>query len=98
MIADWRLPSSFQGCEALRTAKSQGKCDLRKFVTAALAGASTFVIAGPAAAHPAPPQHSPTGDGAATALSEIVVTARRRPEGLQDAPLTVNVVTADTLQ
>ncbi|HKR90060.1 MAG TPA: TonB-dependent receptor, partial [Phenylobacterium sp.] len=33
-----------------------------------------------------------------TMLSEIVVTARRRPEGLQNTPLMENVVTSDSLQ
>ncbi|GAB3115411.1 TonB-dependent receptor [Aestuariicella hydrocarbonica] len=36
-------------------------------------------------------------EGLTLALEEIVVTARRKDESLQDVPLTVNVVTADAL-
>ena len=38
------------------------------------------------------------GTGQAFALEEIVVTARRRDETLQDVPLTVNAVTAEQLK
>ena len=36
-------------------------------------------------------------DGAAAMLEELVVTARRREEGLQDAPIAVSAYTAETL-
>src|SRR5881628_2833323 len=72
---------------------------MRKFMTFALAGASITVLAPAAAAQPA------GGPGAAAApaseeatLGEIVVTARRRSESLQEVPQTVNAVTSDTLQ
>jgi iron complex outermembrane receptor protein len=68
-------------------------------LAAGLLGASAFVLATAAAAQTAPVQAAP---GAAPAdeatLGEIVVTARRRSESLQEAPQTVNAVTADTLQ
>src|ERR1700722_13969051 len=37
------------------------------------------------------------GDVASNGLQEVVVTARRRAENLQDVPLTVSAVTADTI-
>ena len=37
-------------------------------------------------------------DAATTSLTEIIVTARRRDESIQDVPQVVNAVTADTLQ
>lgn len=55
-----------------------------------LAGASLLVFANPAAAQ-APP------DRGAVALEEVVVTAQRRSERLQDVPLTVNTVTGADL-
>jgi iron complex outermembrane receptor protein len=36
-------------------------------------------------------------DAEATSLEEIVVTAQRRPERLQDVPITIDNITADTL-
>src|SRR5580698_11356294 len=41
---------------------------------------------------------SAPGDEAGGGLQEVVVTARRRAENLQDVPLTVSAVTADTIQ
>jgi iron complex outermembrane receptor protein len=70
----------------------------------ALAGASLVALAAaahaqdvpPAARAPAPPSPADVRDGAL--VSEVVVTARRRSERLQDVPQSVNAVTADTLQ
>jgi iron complex outermembrane receptor protein len=72
---------------------------MARVLSVLLAGASFAAIAASAAAQPAP------AGGAASAaapegamLGEIVVTARRRSESLQEVPQTVNAVTADTLQ
>jgi iron complex outermembrane receptor protein len=65
-----------------------------------LAGGSLAALAWAASAHaqttaaPAPPQ----GQSAGATVSELIVTARRRAERLQDVPQSVNAVTADTLQ
>lgn len=70
---------------------------MKSFVAAALTSASILAMASAAAAQSAPA----TGDAAATTaestLGEIVVTARRRSESLQDVPQVVNAVTADAL-
>jgi iron complex outermembrane receptor protein len=64
---------------------------------AALAGASFAALASAAAAQT--PGPAPTAAPAEQAtLGEIVVTARRRSESLQEVPQTVNAVTADALQ
>jgi iron complex outermembrane receptor protein len=63
-----------------------------------LAGVSLLVLgsaAGARAAQPAQPQAAVAGEAT---LGEIVVTARRRSESLQEVPQTVNAVTADALQ
>lgn len=65
----------------------------------ALLNASLFAIATPAFAQPLPPTSEPGGTNTAdnnsnVALNEIVVSARRRDESVQDVPQTVNVVTA----
>ena len=41
---------------------------------------------------------SASGDQTGSGLQEVVVTARRRAENLQDVPLTVSAVTAETIQ
>ena len=41
---------------------------------------------------------SAPGDQISSGLQEVVVTARRRAENLQDVPLTVSAVTAETIQ
>jgi iron complex outermembrane receptor protein len=64
-------------------------------IPAVLAGASLATLAAQAAAQP--PASAPAA-GAGVTLSEIVVTARRRSEKLQDTPLVVNAVTAEALQ
>src|ERR1700756_6062904 len=61
----------------------------------AFAGVSIAAMSTAAAAQPAPPA-APAAEGAV--LGEIVVTARRRAESLQEVPQTVNAVTSDTLQ
>ncbi|MCP3730266.1 TonB-dependent receptor [Sphingomonas sp. MG17] len=66
-----------------------------KSIVAGLAGVSIFALAGPALAQdsaPAAAQAEPVSDG-----TEIIVTATRRAERLQDVPLAVSAVTADQL-
>jgi iron complex outermembrane receptor protein len=69
---------------------------MRKLIPLALASVSLAALAQGAAAQTSP------GPAAAAApeatLGEIVVTARRRAESLQEVPQTVNAVTSDTLQ
>ena len=66
--------------------------------SAAAATASTTA----AAAQAAPAANSPPGSSGAnaegTGLQEVVVTARRRSEQLQNVPMTVNAITAETIQ
>ena len=75
-----------------------------KSMSFALAGASVFVLASIStaaqAAQPAPEAPEATAAAASeeTALGEIVVTARRKSESLQEVPQVVNAVTGDTLQ
>src|SRR4051794_4703879 len=65
-------------------------------LTSIAAGASLLVLGTHAAAQSAPvASAAPSGEAT---LGEIVVTARRRSESLQEVPQTVNAVTADTLQ
>lgn len=47
---------------------------------------------------PAVAQTATTDAGAASENTDIVVTARRKDESLQDVPLTVNAVSAETIQ
>jgi iron complex outermembrane receptor protein len=64
-----------------------------------MAGASLLVLSSAAGAHAqaaAPGGPLAAADQTAT-LGEIVVTARRRSESLQEVPQTVNAITADTL-
>jgi iron complex outermembrane receptor protein len=73
---------------------------MQRFMLFALASASSAALATAAAAQPA---QAPPAPAAASAddqamLGEIVVTARRRSESLQEVPQTVNAVSADTLQ
>jgi iron complex outermembrane recepter protein len=71
-----------------------------KTTTLTLAGVSLLAMATPAFGQASPPQASPaaadalddTGELAPT--NEIIVSARRRAESVQDVPQTVNVVTS----
>ena len=69
---------------------------MRTLISAALAGASFFAMSSAATAQ-TQPAHTTAAPEEAT-LGEIVVTARRKSESLQEVPQTVNAVTADTLQ
>src|SRR5262249_6390660 len=63
-----------------------------------LAGASLVALGAHGAARAeGAPGAGRGGAGAGTTVSEIVVTARRRSERLQDVPQSINAVTADTL-
>src|SRR5690242_7606868 len=65
---------------------------LRYAITCILASAS-----GTEAAAATPGSESGTGTGAGT-LQEVLVTAQRRTENIQDVPISLQVLTADTLQ
>jgi iron complex outermembrane receptor protein len=71
---------------------------MKSLMTAVLAGASMLTLASTATAQTAPAAAPAASAGGDTQLGEIVVTARRRSESLQEVPQTVNAVTADTLQ
>jgi iron complex outermembrane receptor protein len=72
---------------------------MKRFMLIALASASSTVLASAAAAQPAQTPTAPAvSAGDEAVLGEIVVTARRRSESLQEVPQTVNAVSADTLQ
>src|ERR1700745_2893509 len=66
---------------------------MNRFLSIALASASVLALGSTAAA---PPPPAPAQDE--STLGEIVVTARRKSESLQEVPQTVNAVTADSLQ
>src|ERR1700740_876936 len=66
-------------------------------LAAAFAGVSMFAMASAAGAQTAPAAPTPAPADQAT-LGEIVVTARRRSESLQEVPQTVNAVSSDTVQ
>lgn len=62
----------------------------------AFAGVSLMVLASPTVAQDAA-QEAPQASSDAEPMGEIIVQARRRDESLQDVPLVVNAVTADTI-
>jgi iron complex outermembrane receptor protein len=72
---------------------------MRQSILLLLAGASVATLATAAnaqTAQPAAPAAAPAAEEAT--LGEIVVTARRRTESLQEVPQTVNAVTSEALQ
>ena len=71
---------------------------MRQSLLLLMAGASVAALASTAHAQnaPAAPAAAPAADEAM--LGEIVVTARRRTESLQEVPQTVNAVTSEALQ
>jgi iron complex outermembrane receptor protein len=90
----YALAPPFCGASAATLGNEGGK--MNRSIFCALAGASLATIASTATAQTmvaAAPAAAP-----AATLGEIVVTARRRAESLQEVPQTVNAVTADTLQ
>lgn len=68
---------------------------MRRLMSLVLASASSAALASPALAQPAA---APEATAPEAMLGEIVVTARRRSESLQEVPQVVNAVTSDTLQ
>lgn len=59
---------------------------------------ASLALASPATAQESDGQAGEQTDSATTvAANEIIVTATKRPEAVQDVPLTVNVVTAETI-
>jgi iron complex outermembrane receptor protein len=72
---------------------------MAKLLSIALASASFMAIAASAAAQPASANNSgPAAAPEEATLGEIVVTARRKSESLQEVPQTVNAVTSEALQ
>lgn len=63
---------------------------MRSWGLSMFAGVSLLALSSPAVAQQA-------SEGAVSDSSDIVVTARRRDESIQDVPLTVNAVSADTI-
>ena len=61
--------------------------------TLAYAAVSLLAISTPAFA-----QDVPADDAESAESGEIIVSARRREESLQDVPLVVNAVTAETIE
>lgn len=66
----------------------------------ALRGVSLLALMAPLTPVSALAQTAPAAaeDASATSLTEIIVTARRRDESIQDVPQVVNAVTADVIQ
>ncbi|MFC4595860.1 TonB-dependent receptor [Sphingobium tyrosinilyticum] len=70
---------------------------MRKFIVTALTGTSSLMIATSALAQTS--TNAPTAQEAGPSLgNDIIVTARRREESLQDVPQTVDVVTGAALE
>ncbi len=68
---------------------------MRSLTVAFCAGVSLLTLATPAIAQGQSSANEPEGaEGALAPTNEIIVSARRREEALQDVPQTVNVVTA----
>ena len=63
-----------------------------------LAGAITFLCASLAAAQSAPPAPSPESSGSSVELAEVIVTANRRSESIQNVPGQVTALTSGTLE
>ncbi|CAN7582902.1 TonB-dependent receptor [Phenylobacterium sp. LjRoot219] len=70
---------------------------MKKIVYGALAGASLLAMAQAAAAQAQPSAEPAVEAAPESTLGEIVVTARRRSESLQQVPQVVNAVTSDAL-
>lgn len=64
---------------------------------AALGSLVPLALAISSIAQPVTAQEAPPADGARMILEEMVVTARRREEGLQDAPIAISAFTGESL-
>src|SRR4051794_14188470 len=71
---------------------------MTRALISALGSASLIAISWGGAAFAQPAARASAAPAEEATLGEIVVTARRRTESLQEVPQTVNAVTADTLQ
>ena len=71
---------------------------MRRLISLALASVSVAAIASTANAAQSAPTATASAPAEDATLGEIVVTARRKSESLQEVPQTVNAVTADSLQ
>lgn len=68
-----------------------------KSVSFLLAGTAAFAISTPALAQDSAPPPPPPQGSTSTGLDEIVVTAQRRAENLQDVPLSITALPAEQL-
>src|SRR5688572_11589663 len=72
---------------------------MKSSLLAVLAGSSVLSLASAATVQAQSTTSAPAAsDGTQWGLEEIIVTARRREESLQDIPQTVNAVTAETVE
>lgn len=72
---------------------------MRSRTCAPFAGAGLLVIAGAAGAQtPLVASANATEDESSALLQEVIVTARRKEESMEDVPQSMNAVTADTVQ
>jgi len=86
-----------EACGVQNKITKTGEKPLKSTMLFALAGASFLAMASAAAAQDtAAPQHEATSADPFV-MGDIVVTARRRTEVLQDVPVTVNAVTSQQL-
>lgn len=74
----------------------------KTFIPALLAGTAAMTIASPARSQTAPSEQTQPAEAPATAIdaqdqSDIIVTAQKRSERLQDVPLAVTAISGDAL-
>jgi hypothetical protein len=100
-----RMPAGFRikGDEAMRTTgarsavkhRSRGPIAMPHGSRSKLSFAITAALSGSMAMHVAP---AATTDASWTSLEEIIVTARKRTENLQDVPISIDVFTSKDLR
>jgi iron complex outermembrane receptor protein len=101
-----RVPAGFRikGDEAMRATaapsaakhRSRGPIAVPRGSCSKLSFAITAALSGSVAMHVAPA--AATGATSDTTLEEVIVTARKRTENLQDVPISIDVYTAKDLQ